>query len=185
MIVREKIDIEAFEGFIRQPENASRRFELIEGDLVEKMPTQLHGYIIQLLSGFLFVFLREHPLGYALIEARYSHPDQPDTTLIPDLSFVTKERGPLVRSGAAPYLPDLAVEVQSDGQSDRFMLDKALRYLDGDTRMVWLIYPARGLVETLTATDRALLTLTDTLIGGEVLPGFSVSIRDLFPPEGV
>lgn len=185
MIAREKIRLEGFEAFIRLPENASRRFELLDGEIVEKMPTQLHGYIIQLLSGFLFVFLRENRIGHALIEARYRLPGDDTTTFIPDLSFITHARGPLVRSGAAPYLPDLAVEVQSEGQSDRFMLDKALRYLAGGTQMVWLIYPERMLIETLTATDRHLLTRDDTLTGGVLLPGFSVSVRDLFPPEGV
>jgi Uma2 family endonuclease len=182
LIAREKIDAAAFEAFIARPENQGRRFERLFGEIVEKMPTQLHGYIIQMLSGLLFVFLRQHPLGYALVEARYQPPDDAGD-LIPDLSFVAHGHGPLVRQGAAPYLPDLAVEVQSEGQSERFMLDKALLYLAGGARMVWLIYPAREIVEVLTATERQLLTREDRLTGGDVLPGFSVAVRDLFPVD--
>jgi len=182
MTIRTKTSAAQFEAFLALPENAGRRFELINGEIAEKMPTQLHAYIIHMLSGFLFVFLRQHPLGWALIEARYRLPGD-DSDLIPDLSFVAKDRGPLVRSGAAPYMPDLAVEAQSEGQSERFMLDKALLYLAKGTRMVWIIYSTRQIVEALTPTERQLLTVADTLTGGEVLPGFSVPIRDLFPAD--
>jgi Uma2 family endonuclease len=170
-----------YEQFLALPENRQRRFERIAGEIIEKMPTQLHAYIIHLISGFLFVFLRENPIGYALIEARYRLPSDEDNDLIPDLSFVRKERAPLVRSGAAPYMPDLAVEAQSEGQSDRFMLEKAQLYLANGTRMVWLVYSTRNIIEVLTLTDRQLLTLQDTLTGGDVLPGFRVAVRDLFP----
>ncbi|MCB9455283.1 MAG: Uma2 family endonuclease [Anaerolineaceae bacterium] len=183
MTIREKMTIAQYEAFLALPENANRRFELVFGEVIEKMPTQLHAYIIQMLSGFLFVFLRQNPLGYALIEARYRLPDDEENDLIPDLSFVVKGRGALVRSGAAPYMPDLAVEAQSEGQSERFMLDKALRYLANGTRMVWIIYSTRQIVEVLTPTDRRLLTMDDMLTGGNVLPGFNVAVRDLFPLE--
>jgi len=183
MTTREKITTREFDAFLAAPENASRRFELILGEIVEKMPTQLHAYIIQMLSGFLFVFLRQNPLGFALIEARYRLPDNPDDDLIPDLSFVSKERGSLVRSGPAPYMPDLAVEAQSEGQSDKFMLDKAQLYLKLGVRMVCIIYSTREIIEVLTPTDRQLLTINDTLTGGDVLPGFSVAVRELFPVE--
>jgi len=183
MTAREKFTTAQFDRFTAQPENINRRFELVNGDIVEKTPTQLHAYIIQMISGFLFVFLRQNPLGYALIEARYRLPTDPMNDLIPDLSFVTQARGPLVRSGPAPYMPDLAVEAQSEGQSDKFMWDKAQLYLAHGTRMVWLIYPTRPIIEVLTATDRQLLTVNDQLTGGDVLSGFSVAVRELFPAE--
>jgi Uma2 family endonuclease len=172
---------EDFERYIALPENADRLFELIRGELIEKMPTQLHAYIIQMISGFLFVFLRQNPLGYALIEARYRLPGDDENDIIPDLSFVTKAHGSLVSSGPAPYMPDLAVEAQSEGQSDKFMLDKALLYLANGTRMVWIAYSTQQIVEVLTPTYRKLLKIEDTLEGGDVLPGFSMAVREIFP----
>ena len=183
MSARIKLTAAQYDTFLTQPENANRRFELIQGQIVEKRPTQLHAYIIQMLSGFLFVFLRQYPLGYALIEARYRVPGSGDTDLIPDLSFVAKGHGPFVQSGPAPYLPELVVEAQSDGQSDRFMLDKALLYLAHGTQMVWIIYSTRQIIEVLTPTERHLLTINDTLTGFDVLPGFSVAVREIFPSE--
>ncbi len=160
-----------------------KRIELINGEIFEKMPTQLHAFIVHMLSGFLFVFLQKNPIGYALVEARYGLPDDQENDRIPDLSFINKEKGPLIETGPAPYMPDLAVEVQSPGQSDRFMVDKATYYLAHGSRMVWLVYPDKRLVEILTPDDRWLLTERDHIEGGDVLPGFSLRVKDLFPDE--
>ncbi len=180
-VQKSAIPLEDFERFISLPENADRVFELVDGEIIEKMPTQLHAYIIQMISGFLFVFLRQNPIGYALVEARFRLPGDQENDLIPDLSFVTKAHGEIIRSGPAPYMPDLAVEAQSEGQSDKFMLDKAQLYLAHGSRMVWIIYSTRKIVEVMTPTDRKLLTIDDTLDGGDVLPGFTLAIRDIFP----
>jgi Uma2 family endonuclease len=183
VVAREKITAAQFDAFLAQPENANRTFELISGETVEKMPTQLHAGIISLVNFFLVLYLRENPIGYALTEARYRIPGSDDNDLIPDLSFVTKDRGALVHTGPALYFPDLAIEAQSEGQSERFMLDKALLYLANGTRIVWIIYSTRQIIEVLTPTDRQLLTINDVLNGGDILPGFSVPVRDLFPTE--
>ncbi|MEO8393156.1 MAG: Uma2 family endonuclease [Chloroflexota bacterium] len=44
-IQKQLYTIEDFEQFITQPENRDRRFELINGEIVEKMPTESHGII--------------------------------------------------------------------------------------------------------------------------------------------
>ncbi len=160
-----------------------KRLELIDGVIIEKMPTQLHAYIVHRLSGFLFMFLREHRLGYALVDAHYSLPYDAENVRVPDLSFISAEKGPLQDSGPAPYMPDWAVEVQSPGQSARLMADKAAFYLANGSRLVWLVYPSKRLVEALTPTERHLWLGDDDLHGGDVLPGFRVQVHDLFPDE--
>ncbi len=56
-------------------------------------------------------------------------------------------------------------------------------YLAHGTKMVWIVYPRQQMVEVLTLTERHLLTINDTLTGGEVLPGFSLTISEIFPKE--
>lgn len=92
------------------------------------------------------MFLRQRAFGHALISACYRLPNDEKNDLIPDLSFVTTGREPFVSSGPAPDMPHLAVEAQSEGQTDKFMTDKAC--------MVWIIYPPRRLVEVLFVTER-------------------------------
>jgi Uma2 family endonuclease len=55
--------IEEFDQFIALPENADRRFELIDGEIIEKMPTEERGVIVSTLSGEIYVFLKQNPLG--------------------------------------------------------------------------------------------------------------------------
>src|SRR5258708_14755995 len=116
MTSRAKITVAQYEAFLAQPENVDRRFELIAGEIAEKVPTQLHAYIIQMLSGFLFVFLRQNPIGYALIEAPYRLPNDEENDLIPNLSFVTKGLVPRTRSAPTPYFPNPAREPTAEGQ---------------------------------------------------------------------
>ena len=178
MAVQHAYTTQEFEDFIA--EHSEQLFELINGKIVKKMPTQLHAFIIAVLTAALMNYLRQNPIGRALVEARYSLPDDKLNDRIPDLSFITHEKGALVRKGAAQYMPDLAVEVQSPDQSDKLMTDKAAYYLANGTRMVWLIYPEKRIVEVLTPDDRQLLNDENILSGGDVLPNFSLPVREIF-----
>lgn len=180
MAVQHAVSVEEFEHFLADYLETDRHFELINGEIVEKMPTQVHAYIIAILTMAIMNYLQQNQIGRALPEARYRAPGATLHDVIPDLSFIVNEKGALVSQGAAPYMPDLAVEVQSDGQSDKFMADKAAYYLANGSRMVWLVYPKNQLVEVLTPGARFLLGTDDTLNGDDVLPGFSFPIRDLF-----
>ena len=135
--------------------------------------------IIANLAGKLGNYCRENPIGRALAKASYYVENDDQFEQNPSLSFI-KGKKPLIREGAAPFMPDLAVEVQSPDQSDRLMSDKAAYYLANGSRMVWLVYPTKRIVEALTPDDRALLREEDTLSGGDVLPGFTLAVRDIF-----
>ncbi len=87
----------------------------------------------------------------------------------------------MVTKGAVPRFPDLAVEVKSPGDSYRQMREKAAYYLANGTKLVWLVYPEKRLVEVYRADgDIQILTGDDTLDGGDVLPGFSMTVSDIF-----
>lgn len=56
-----------------------------------------------------------------------------------------------------------------------------MAYLDAGTRLVWLADPRRRLVTVYTGDRLArLLRSGEALDGGEVLPGFVLSLDDLF-----
>jgi len=172
-----------FEAFIALPENAGRLFELIKGEIVEKMPTQLHALIASLFNALLVIYTQKNPIGWVFSELRVKLPDDDRNDTVPDIAFVLKAGRQFDPDAPLTYMPDLAVEIQSPGQSDKFMADKAAYYLSNGARMVWIVYPAKRLIEVLTATDRKLLTEKDVLEGGDVLPGFVVAVSELFPEE--
>ena len=181
MVVQRKVfTVDEFWRLAELPENQERCLELINGEIVEKMPTYLHGVIIALLTSVLFIYLRQNPIGHVAVEARFRVPGSHAHDVIPDLALIFHEKGEVVSEGAAPYMPDLGAEVQDEDQSDKFMLDRGKYYLTNGSRMVWLIYTEQQIVEILTSDARFFLGIEDIISGGDVLPGFSLPIRELF-----
>ncbi len=62
--------IEEFERFLALPENADRLFELIDGEIVEKMPTEEHGLIKVNIATELRNFTKPLGLGRVTSEPR-------------------------------------------------------------------------------------------------------------------
>jgi Uma2 family endonuclease len=173
--------VEEFEAYIALPENADRLLELIDGEIIEKMPTREHGIIGATFAADITIYLRVNPIGWVAVEARHRPAGDTRNDRLPDVSFVSGIDRPIERKGAALYIPDLCIEIQSPDDSDKDMLDTAFFYLKNGAKMVWLVYPAKRLIEVLTADSRELLGIEDTLTGGDVLPGFSVAVKQLFP----
>jgi Uma2 family endonuclease len=174
------VTVEEFEAFITLPENAERLFELINGEIVEKMVTQAHGVIIMNIGSEIRFYLKQNPIGRLGPEISHRAPNDAKNERLPDLSFVSGLSDAVVTRGSVMRMPDLAVEVKSHSNTYKELLDKAQYYLANGTRMVWLVYPEKRLVEALTPADRQLLDATETLSGGDVLPGFTMAVKDIF-----
>lgn len=173
--------IQEFETLIAQSENADRRFELIHGEVIEKVPTQEHAFIVQIIAGEVYIYLKAHPIGRGLVEARYGLPGDEYNDRMPDFSFVTDMSRELVAKGSAPYMPDLVVEVKSPDDTYKSMRDKAEYYVANGCRLVWLVYPEKRLFEAYRpGLDSDILTEAETLTGADVLPDFTLPIRELF-----
>jgi Uma2 family endonuclease len=172
--------VEAFERYIALPENQERLFELIDGELVEKMPTETHGYYAGLFVTFINNYLFENPIGRAVVEGRYRPAGDTRNDRLPDVAYVSDISRKMVERGAVPFMPDLCIEIQSPDDSVKKMREKAAFYLANGSKMVWLVYPLKQIIEVWTATEETLLTLEDTLTGGDVLPGFAVPVKRFF-----
>ncbi|MBI5667178.1 MAG: Uma2 family endonuclease [Chloroflexi bacterium] len=181
MVVERKLHtVEDLEAFAALPENRDRRFELINGEMVEKVPTQEHGLLALKFGSRLLLFVEQNKLGRVGVEIRHQLPDDPHNALLPDISFYADVATPIVTRGAVPRLPDLVVEIKSPDDSYKAMHDKADYYLAHGVRMVVLLYPEKRLVEVRTPDDRQLLMDGDTFDGGDVLPGFTLAVSEMF-----
>lgn len=183
MINREiqRTSFEQFEAFTAQYENQDRRFELINGQIVEKMPTEEHSIVTTNIYDPLKAFVKLRDLGRVLFEVRRKMPDDDHNAFLPDLEFTNKDRLlPIVRKGAVPQMPDLAIEIKSPDDSTLELREKAIYYLKNGARMVWLVFPAKKQVEVHTADSIILYRLGDILDGGDVLPGFALPTADIF-----
>lgn len=183
MVVERKLyTIEEFEAFIALPENEDRLFELIDGEIVEKVPTELHSVV----AGNFYASLRSHvkprKLGRVVFEVRYQLPDVEHNARVPDVSFTVAERvQPVVEKGPVFQIPDLCIEVQSPNDTPAKMREKAAYYLAHGTKLVWLAYPKKRMVEALYPDGEFdIFTEDDVLTGGDLLPEFSIVVSELF-----
>jgi Uma2 family endonuclease len=180
MAVSERLySVEEFDEFNARPENRERLLELFQGEISEKMPTQQHGDIALTLGSALRAFIVPRKLGRVGVEIHHRMPNDTRNSLLPDISFVAGQK-PMVTEGNVPQMPDLAVEIRSPNDTLKSLRDKANYYLLNGTRLVWIIDPAKQLVITLTPDDEQILLENETLDGGDVLPGFTIPVAQIF-----
>ena len=171
------------EEFLQLPADG-KNYELVKGELVEMPPPGFEHSEIQLALGSLIrVFLLLTPIGRVITEGGTLIEHNPDTVRGPDISYYSKERLPLdlkVR-GYHTTTPDLCVEVLSPSNSKKDIATKIDEYFYADVRMVWVVDPELRCVTVYTEPTKATLyDETATLDGGDVLPGFSCIVSDLF-----
>jgi len=125
------------------------------------------------------LYLRAHKIGRAGISVDYRLHNE-ETPLTPALSVSCDLDRPIVEVGYAPFMPDLAVEIKSPDNTITDMRDKAHYYLAHGSRLVWLVFPEKKIVEVYSNNEEQILKEEDALTGGDVLPGFSLAVRDVF-----
>jgi len=157
-------------------------YELIHGEIVEKVPTEEHAKIAGIILGELYFCLKYHPEIKAHLgpEVRYRPEGDLYNDRLPDVSVRLSDQPP-VRRGAVPGMPNLAVEIKSPDDTYMSMRDKAEYYVQHGCTMVWLIYPEKRIVEVYQPDkDIDLLVAGDMLSGREVLPGFMLAVEVVF-----
>jgi Uma2 family endonuclease len=162
-------------------DRTNRLCELVDGVLVEKVMGFDESVYPLLLARWLLEYLDRHDLG-KLLGADGMVRLLPGLVRIPDVAFVSWKRFPKKNRGEIPSVaPDLVVEVLSKGNTRREMARKLDEYFRAGVRLVWYVDPKRRAVQVFTRRDKFVeLKENDVLDGGEVLPGFSLSLRDWF-----
>ena len=161
------------------------RFELIEGELKQLAPAgHNHGRIVMELAVPLGQYVKTAKLGkvYAA-ETGFKISSNPDTVIAPDIAFIRQERVEAVgrAKGYWEGPPDLAVEVTSPNDTVSEVEEKVQAWLDSGARQVWIISPRlRTVTVYRSLSDILTLTEKDALDGGEVIPGFSIPVADIF-----
>lgn len=182
MFIQEKLyTAEEFWDIARLPENAEKRLELDDGNIIEMPPSKpINTIIAGRIVMFFNTFVLPRGLGYVTL------PDggfklATGRVRQPDVAFISKKRQPEVPA-EFEIAPDIAVEIVSP-QED--ILKKAMEYLKSGTRFVWAVYPDEQMVYviTLQANDELRVqpyNMHSVLDGGDVLPGFKLPVKDIF-----
>ncbi|MCC7371758.1 MAG: Uma2 family endonuclease [Chloroflexi bacterium] len=159
--------------------------ELVRGELRSMAPRGFqHGRSSTRIGRSLDHFVEEHGLGEVMTsEIGYRLESDPDTVRGPDVSFISAAH--LARVGEPRTFfagsPDLAVEVVSPNDRYTDVQEKVSEWLQAGARLVFVVDPRRRTV-TVSRPDLTTFTLgiEDTLPGEDVVPGWSMSVRELF-----
>lgn len=172
------------EVFWDMPEVPGKRIELVKGCVVEKPPMGVLGATAKAnLMRAIGDFNDERNLGVVLPGVGCVIRRNPDTVRAPDVSFIARASVPadypLDCFWEGP--PTLAVEVVSPHDRADDTHERVQDFLESGTQQVWVLWPRRQSVSVYSPNgDTRELGPDAQLDGGDMLPGFSVTVSDLF-----
>ncbi len=173
------------EEFSKLP-HGQERHELSAGELITMPPPKsLHSRVVGKIIKALERASQSSTSLNVLAEAGYILSRDPLTVRQPDVSVITTDR--MRSTDPDDYFegaPELAVEVVSPSDSAEDLQIKVDQYLQTGAKQVWVLYPKAKRVHVFYIDGTtAILDETQTLDGGDFMPGFAVKVADLFLSE--
>jgi Uma2 family endonuclease len=170
----------------------SERVELIKGKIFRMAaPSRQHQKISRIISGELYVFLKENncELFAAPFDVRLPLPthrikgDKASTVIQPDICVVC-DLSKLDDSGCNGA-PDLVIEILSPGNAKKEMKEKYDLYESAGVREYWVVQPNESFVIRYNLDDKgqyvgSRLYTEDDIIESKVLEGFQIEINKVF-----
>jgi Uma2 family endonuclease len=170
-----------------EPAGAGKFYEVIDGRVVE--PPEMGAYECvfanAMAEALILHFARAGRIGRVVVETIFRIDGASRLQRRPDVAFISYDRWPrdrrVPRTAAWAVVPDLAIEVISPGDLCFDVLEKLDHYFGAGVRQVWVIYPRHGRVFVHDGPKRVtVLDATDTLDGGDILPGFRLRLGEIF-----
>lgn len=167
--------------------NEKQLCELVDGVLVEK-PTGLYESVVTTwIVRMMTPYFDQHDPGIL------SGADGPlrlakGLVRLPDVCFVSWKKIPDRRNwmkSISDLIPELAIEVLSPGNTRKEMERKLREYFAAGTTLVWYIDPRKRSAIAYTSPMQSVPHGEDQpLDASPVLPGFSLSLKELFERAG-
>ncbi len=159
---------------------AERNAEQMQQD-IHRAPTAGELYIAHLFEAY----LATNDIGQAITEVVYLLDAKRNLQRRPDASFGSYARWPkgklLPHTDPWVVVPNLAVEAISKSKTAEEIETTVQEYFRAGVELVWLAYPRERRVHVYETADRCVIVGDGgALTGGTVLPGFTVTIANLF-----
>jgi Uma2 family endonuclease len=175
-------DLSSLKRFLQLPE-VKPPFEYYGGRIVQKMsPSRPHGALTICFGANLLEFVLREDLGMIYSELRCTFGG---ASYVPDLCFIARGRIPRNSKGELvskiKFASDLAIEILSPGQTAGEVCLKLRFAIKHGLRLGWLIHPVKKQVYILRPRRRVeIIRLGSILTGEDVLPGYTLSLDQLF-----
>ncbi|MBX6332788.1 MAG: Uma2 family endonuclease [Gemmatimonadaceae bacterium] len=157
--------------------------ELVRGELViYEPPSFRHGAAVMAIAAPLAAYVKQRALGTVVVESGCVLQRAPDTVRGPDISFVSRARlsPDQIDETYLEGAPDLVIEVLSPSNTRRQIREKVADYLAAGARLIWVVDPrAKHVVVYRADVPAEVVPWNEPLDGGEVIPGFTITIADL------
>lgn len=179
-LVQTRLSAAEFDVFAALPENTDRLLELLDEEIIEKIPAgRKSSRTSSTIVAYVTLHVNQNHLGevtdaqggYWIGQNRF----------IPDGAFVRRDRLPIVEvDGYATVAPDLAINVISPTDRASTIARKVAAYMRYGT-ILWLVDPVEQTLTVYRPTfDTITYTRADTLTDETLLPGFSLNLRLVF-----
>ena len=163
-------------------------YEVVDGQIKEKIMGVQECAIATLLIEFLAPFLRANRLGRLFGETMFRIDQAKDLQRRPDVAFVSRAKWPANRRppkvSVWDLVPDLAIEIVSPTNSASEVQKKIYEYFEAGVIRVWIIYPEQKSIHIYSSPKQIQgLQLGDELDGGDLIPGFRLPLAALFEDD--
>jgi Uma2 family endonuclease len=165
-------------------------YEVVDNQIRELQPMGVEeGLIASKLMRILSNFTWNAGLGEVVSEILFLLIQGKKLQRRPDLAFVSFQSWPRSRrvpsAAAWEVVPNLAIEVISPTNFANDTLEKIEDYFLSGVERVWVVYPTVAkLYDYDSPSSVRILTRDQTVDGGTLLPGFRLTLSELFENEG-
>jgi Uma2 family endonuclease len=167
----------------RLPEEPFLSYEIIDGELiVSRKPHLRHAAIIGTLCAQVYPAVRATG-GVLLVEPGIVWSEEGEDNVAPDVAIVLPDRLHLATGRALSGMPNIIMEVVSEGSVEIDYVKKRALYARTGAQEYWIIDWLRLSIEVWTFIEHAAQVVTYAIgqtITTPLLPDVSISVDDLF-----
>ncbi len=186
MVQRPNLTIDHFWKLVQEHQVPGVHVELRNGLPVQRIIDDTTQTLTAHITSLLLDYIRPRKLGQVVNHTGFYRARDAQNVRVPHVAFVSFERTqPLTKQGFTPYMPDIAVLIQQDEGDTMTVAESALFFLKNGSALVWIVHPESRSVDVCTRSPRKTFRVykvpsDGTLGGGDILPGFSLSVEEIF-----
>jgi len=173
-----------YEDYKSLPESETKRYELLEGELIMvPSPNEYHQRISGNLEFILRAFVKDKNLG-RIYDAPFDVAFSGEDVVQPDILFVSKERFQIITDEEILGAPDLVVEILSPATAERDRTYKRTLYARYGVHEYWIVDPEKKTIEVLSIgkvgfETSGMYRKTD-ILKSPIFPGLTIKLPDIF-----
>jgi len=131
------------------PESETRRYELLEGELIMvPSPSFEHQRISRNLEFIMHSFVQEKNLGTIIHAPLDVHLGE--DVVQPDILFISQGRSPIITEEEIRGAPDLVIEILSPATAERDQTYKKTLYARHEVKEYWIVDPEEKTIKVMT-----------------------------------